>query len=160
MDMYGWQRSRFGMFGNGFLHFHLGQTSLQNLERRTGEAIAKYQALVKRASLVRDDATRRGILEWIGNGKVLGSPSDRFRHVTDDSDQGAAWDEIRTGHLEDLEAVNRELDARVAEGEKSGVYGGRGPLSIVDDQGKLTNVGVGLVVVAAIALFIVPLTLK
>lgn len=159
MDMYGWQRSRFGPFGNGF-HLHLGQTTVSDLERRTAEAIAKYQALVKRAATIKDDATRQAILAWIGNGKVPGSPSDRFRHVSDDSDQGAAWDEIRTGQLEDLEAVNAELEARVAEGEKSGVYGGRGPLSLVNDQGKLTGVGIGLVVVAALGLFIVPLTLK
>lgn len=160
MDMYGWQRSRFGPFGSGFLHFHLGQAAVPDFERRTAEAIAKYQALVKRAALIKDDPTRESILAWIGNGKVLGSPSDRFRHVSDDSDQGASWDEIRTGHLEDLETVNAELEARVAEGEKSGVYGPRGPLSLVDERGKLTGIGVGLVVVAALGLFIVPLTLK
>lgn len=158
--MYGWQRSRFGPFGNGFAHFHLGQTSVQDLERRAGEAIAKYRVLVKRAGLIKDDATRQGILQWIGDGSIPGTPADRFRHVSDEEAQGAPWDEIRTEHLDSLEAANAELETRVVNGEKSGVIAGHGPLALVDDSGKLTGVGVGLVVIAVVGLFVVPLTLK
>lgn len=156
-------RPRFNPFGNGFVSARLGQATipaLSELERRTGEAIAKYQALISRVASIKDDKTRSEILGWIGDGSLPGSPSDRFRHVKDESDQSAPWDEARTGHLDDLEAVNTSLETRVVNGEKSGVIQGGGVLSIMDDQGKLTGVGVGLVVIAASALFVVTLAFK
>lgn len=160
MDTYGWQRSRFGPFGGGFLRFSLGQSTLADLERRSQEAVAKYQALQKRAALIKDDVVREGIIAWAGTADVLGTPSERFLRVKSDLEQEAPWDEIRTGHLDDLETVNAEFEARVAEGEKSGTYGPRGTFALVDGRGKLTSTGVGVVVLAAIGLFLVPLTLK
>lgn len=163
MDMHSMYRPRFDPFGNGFVRFHLGQPAIPaiaDFERRTAEAIAKYQALISRASQVKDDKVRTEILTWVGDGSLPGSPSDRFRHVKDESDQAAPWDEIRTGHLDDLEAVNSSLETRVVNGEKSGVIQGGGALSIVDDRGKLTGVGVGLVVIASAALFVVTFSFK
>ncbi len=148
------------MFGSGFVHFHLAQTSPADFERRSQEALAKYQVLQKRAALIKDDTVRDGISAWIGTGNVLGAPAERFRQVKQDRDQGSPWDEIRTGHLEDLETVNSEFETRVVEGEKSGTYAPSGPFDLVDGRGKLTSAGVGIVVVAAIGLFLVPLTLK
>jgi hypothetical protein len=141
---------------------HLGQAeqALADFERRSLEAIAKYQALLKRAALVKDDKVRGGIVNWIGSASVPGSPADRYQHVKDESDQGAPWDEIRTGHLDDLEAVNQEFETRVQEGEKSGVILGPSPASVLDDQGKLTTAGAALVLVAAGALFAVTLAFR
>lgn len=156
-------RPKFDPFQRGFVSLQLGQSSisaLEDLERRTAEAIAKYQALIRRVAGIEDDRVRAETLAWIGDGSLPGSPSDRFRHVQDESDQGAPWDEVRTGHLDDLEAANAELETHVVNGEKSGVIQGPGPISIVDSRGRLTGIGTGLVVFAASALFVVTLAFK
>jgi hypothetical protein len=168
MDMHAMYRPKFDPFARGFVDVQLGRLgqlgqssipALADLERRTAEAIAKYQALMRRVSAISDDKTRNEILGWI-DGDVPGSPSDRFRHVKDESDQDAPWDEVRTGHLDDLESVNQEFETRVLNGEKAGVTRGSGPLQMTDDQGRLTGIGVGLVVIAGAALFVVTLAFK
>lgn len=164
MDLHTRYRPRFDPFRSGFVSFQLGQQSmlpaLADLERRTGEAIARHQALLRRVPGIKDGKIRAEILDWVGDGSLPGSPSDRFRHVKDESDQAAPWDEIRTGHLDDLETVNSELETRVVNGEKSGVIGKPGPMAILDDHGRLTGVGAALVVVAGAALFVVTFIFK
>jgi hypothetical protein len=154
--------SRFGPSALGFIAMGQGQdpAALQDLRGRVFDAISRYQALVARAALIKDDVARKSILDWIGNGSVPGTPSERFRFVQEDLSANAPWDEIRTGHLDDLEAVNSELETRVANGEKSGSYSPSGVLSLVDAQGKLTGTGVGLVALGILALIVVPLTIK
>jgi hypothetical protein len=159
MDSYGWHQSRFGMFGGGFLHGRLGATSPEELEQRSQEAVAKYQALLKRATKIRDPRVREEVLRSVGNESALATPAERYRSVLNDLANGAPWDEIRTEHLDDLEQANRDLETRVVVAEQSGTYDERDPLRIVGDDGRLTGTGVALVVVGAIGLFLVPLTL-
>lgn len=156
MEAYGWHRPKFGPFGLGFVS--LGQDAAWTA--RAQEALAQYDALVRRAADLDDDEARGAILAWVGDGSEPGSPSDQYRFVHDDVASGASWDEVRTRNVVDLEAVNAEFRTRVADGEKSGTYGSLGPLSIVTPQGRLTSVGVGLVAVAALGLLVVPVVLK
>lgn len=156
------------MYAQSLFLFHprssgvrLGQLpSVQALEARASTALANYSDLMSRAALIKDVATRQEILDWVGNGMVPGTPSERFSFVKQDQGTGAPWDENRTKHLDDLESADVELETRVANGEKSGSYSPAGPMSLLDAQGKLTGTGVGLVALGILALIIVPLTLK
>jgi hypothetical protein len=140
----------------------LGQAlpSVQALEARASTALAKYSDLMSRAALITDDATRQAIMNWVGNGKVPGSPSERYLFVQQDQSSNAPWDENRTKRLDDLEAADAELETRVINGEKSGSYSPSGVLSLVDANGKLTGTGISLVALGVLALIIVPLTIK
>lgn len=136
----------------------LGQASAW--AARAQEAVARYDALVKRTAAIQDGNTRGDILSWISDPTTPGSPADRYQFVKDDLANTVSWDDAHTAHVKDLEAVNTEFETRVANGEKSGTYGPFGPLSIVSPQGQLTGVGIGLVVVAALGLLVVPVALK
>lgn len=147
--------NRFDLFGRGL--FQMGQDA--NWSSRADQAIANYDALIRRTSVLEDGMSRSEILEWIGDGSIPGTPSDRYRFVVGMVDQGGPWDSRQMQYLEDLEDAVAELQARVSEGEQAGVYGKTG-LSVVNPQGQLTQVGVGLVVVAALGLLVVPMALK
>lgn len=157
MDTFGWQKPKFGPFGKGFAHVHLGQTSVSSLEARADAAVAKYADLLGRYRMLKDSGEAALISEWIGASSIPGSPADRFVTLQEEIRGNGPWDEIRTGHLEALEAANAELETRVLNGEKAGVMG---PMAIVDNQGKLTGTGVSLVAVAVLCLVVIPLSLK
>jgi hypothetical protein len=124
------------------------------------EALANYDALIKRVAAVQDDQLRNELMAWVGDGTVLGTPSDRYRYVSDDVKEGTPWSDAKIQHVKDLQNVDTELQTRVINAEKSGTYGSSGPLSIVGSDGKLTGVGIGLVMVAALGLFVIPVSLR
>lgn len=154
--MYQWNRPALNPYGLGFLS--LGQASAWTA--RAQEALAHYDALVKRTSAIQDEKTRNEIVAWIGDVSRLGSPADRYQFVKDDLASGAPWDDSRTAQVRDLESVDAEFETRVVNGEKSGTYGPFGPLAVVSPQGQLTDVGIGLVAIVAFGLFVVPVVLK
>jgi hypothetical protein len=124
------------------------------------EALANYDALIKRLATIQDDQLRSELMAWVGDGTVLGTPSDGYRYVNDDVKEGTPWDASQVQHVKDLQSINAEFQTRVINAEKSGTYGSSGPLSVIGPDGKLTGIGVGLVVVAALTLFVIPVSLR
>ncbi len=150
----GW--NRFDPYGLGFLQ--MGTDPAWAL--RADQAVQTYDSLVQRTGAIKDDQVRADILAWLGDVNLLGTPAERYQLVKEAIAQSAAWDDQRTQYVQDLEQVDKDLKVKVENGEKAGTFGPFGTLSPVDDQGKLTGVGIGLVVTAALGLVVVPLVIK
>lgn len=90
--------------------------------RRAKEALAKYDDLVVRVGRVADQAERKNIQEWVGSPIVEDTPAYHAQQVLTGIRDAETFIpaavnvyqvESRTKKIENLEAINRDLDAMV-----------------------------------------------
>lgn len=115
---------------NGF-HIGLGSSDLNvtpsDWYHRAKEALAKYDDLKARTARIADQDERKTIQEWTGSPIVDGTPANRAQAVLTDiredvetfipANVNAYQVPSRTKKIEDLESVNRDLEAMIVNAE-------------------------------------------
>lgn len=127
--------ARPSFFGSAVQHsngFHVGLgSSAMNLTpadwyHRAKEALAKYDDLKARITRIADEAERKTIQEWAGSPIVDGTPANQAQDVLTDvrevetfipANVNAYQVPSRTKKIEDLEGVNRDLEAMIVNAE-------------------------------------------
>lgn len=94
---------------------------------RAKEALAKYDDLKARTSKIADQDKRKAIQDWAGSPIAQDTPANRAQAVLTDiredvevfipANVNAYQVPIRTKRIEDLEAINRDLEAMVVNAE-------------------------------------------
>lgn len=94
---------------------------------RAKVALAKYDDLKARTAQVADQANRKTIQDWTGSPIVQDTPANRAQAVLTDiredvesfipANVNAYQVPVRTKRIEDLESINRDLEAMVVNAE-------------------------------------------
>lgn len=167
--------SRPSLFGSsvqqsqGF-HAHMGSavvaTTPSDWYDRAKVSLAKYDDLKVRTGLIADQANRKTIQDWAGSPIVQDTPANRAQAVLTDiredvesfipANVNAYQVPSRTKKIEDLEGVNRDLEAMVVNAEAvhgtlpSNQYGTQQPAP--ESPGWLLPVVVGVTAIGIAAI--------